>query len=186
MKICPGTILHVTFFHRNEINPALETNQSFLFRMSDAEEEVKAHPCDQYNIPDCPGKFFLAWIRLLSNFSRRNESPATTVVQDQVLQYLPHQRQVLWRVRTSIRIRSVLTRSSEKTSYGGTKFAYFVPFFRIHEWNSFQEAANDDGVEEAMAGMELEEGKDGKKQVILDDFHTNLIKFVRNVVVVQR
>ena len=27
--------------------------------MSDAEEEVKAHPCDQYNIPDCPGKFWL-------------------------------------------------------------------------------------------------------------------------------
>ena len=24
--------------------------------MSDVEEEVKSHPCDKYNIPDCPGK----------------------------------------------------------------------------------------------------------------------------------
>ena len=23
--------------------------------MSDAEEEVKTHPCDKYKIPDCPG-----------------------------------------------------------------------------------------------------------------------------------
>ena len=104
------------------------------------------------------------------------------MVQDQVVQYLPHQRQVLWRVRTSIRIRSVLTRSAKKTSYGGK----IRLFFRLSEHTLFQEAANDDGVEEAMAGMELEEGKDGKKQVILVDFHINRKTFLRNVVVVQR
>ena len=29
--------------------------------MSDAEEEVKTHPCDKYKIPDCPGMITNIW-----------------------------------------------------------------------------------------------------------------------------
>ena len=125
--------------------------------MSDAEEEVKTHPCDKYKIPDCPGMIPTLRVETSAGYlsdstgnhkissisffgiilSWGNESPWAALVQNKIIWDFSSQGQILWRLWSTIGIRWISTWCTSRSSPWGNHtrlFEVIMKFLGSQKW----------------------------------------------------